>query len=131
MDSSTPIQAVMTTFPHSIGVDQTLQVAKEMLREHGVRHLPVQRGGELLGVLTHRDIHFVLSVDKRQPSEMLVEDAYTQEPYIVDIDTPVRSVARRMAQDGLGCALVVQETRLVGIFTTVDACRCLAEVLEA
>ena len=46
MDSSTPIQAVMTTFPHSIGVDQTLQVAKEMLREHGVRHLPVQRGEE-------------------------------------------------------------------------------------
>lgn len=35
-----------------------------------------------------------------------------------------------MAQEHIGCTLVTEKGKLVGVFTTVDACRVLAEVLS-
>ena len=49
----------MTTTPHSIGGEQTLETASRMMREHHIRHLPVLHGGKLLGVLTDRDLKFI------------------------------------------------------------------------
>ena len=129
MKEKLSIQSVMTIFPHSIGVEQSLAIAKQMMQEHNIRHLPVQKAGELVGVISHRDIHFALAVDKKDASEVKVNDAFTHEPYCVTLTTPVDHVARRMAQEGHGCALVLENEKLVGIFTTIDACRALAEVL--
>jgi acetoin utilization protein AcuB len=52
------------------------------------------------------------------------------DPYQVAPETPINEVANTMAKERLGSAVVVKNGRVVGIFTTVDACRCLAEVLE-
>jgi acetoin utilization protein AcuB len=35
-----------------------------------------------------------------------------------------------MAEHKYGCAVVMQNDKLVGIFTTVDACRAFAEMLN-
>jgi acetoin utilization protein AcuB len=53
------IQKYMTPTPHTIGQEQTLQVAHDVMREHGVRHLPVLEGGKLVGLLSQRDLHLV------------------------------------------------------------------------
>ena len=127
---SLEITAVMHPFPHSIGVDQTLRTAKDMLQEYGVRHLPVQKGGQLLGIVSDRDINFALATDRATPDELIVSDVFTEEPFIVEPGAKVAHVAGRMAQDRLGCALVVEAGKLVGIFTTVDACRVLSKVLS-
>lgn len=123
------IKSVMHAFPHTIGPQMTLKVALETFREHNIRHLPVKEANKLVGILTERDVDFALRVEKREPEQMTVREAYTAEPFITDLDTPVAEVAARMAHDHLGCALVVDGGRLVGIFTTVDACRALAEQL--
>ncbi len=126
------VESVMHPFPHTVGLDQTLEVANTLMREHNVRHLPVRDGGKLIGMLSDRDIHFAEAVDQLEPKEIKVEDVYTPEPYVVPLKEPVATVARKMAHDRIGCALVVEEgsNNLVGIFTTVDACRTLAEALS-
>ena len=129
MDKKIQIQAVMTPFPHSVGLKQSIKVARQLMREHGIRHLPVQDGGQLVGVITDRDVNFAIAFDHVDPEAMLVCEAFTSEPYIVDLVTPVYQVVRRMADDHLGCALVTQKGKLIGIFTAVDACRTLAEFL--
>ena len=43
MSEDLKIKSVMTIFPHSVGVDQTLEIAKQMMGEHDIRHLPVQK----------------------------------------------------------------------------------------
>jgi len=116
----------MTPLPHSVGLDQPLTVAKEFMREYGIRHLPVQQGGKLVGIVTERDVTFALAVG----SGLGVEDAYVPEPYIVQSNTPLAEVASQMAGNRFGCALVVDNGKLVGIFTAVDACRNLAEALN-
>ncbi|MEY4581850.1 MAG: hypothetical protein RL701_6553 [Pseudomonadota bacterium] len=57
----------MTTTPHTIGADQSLALAHTMLREHKIRHLPVRRGGSLVGMLTERDLALIetLKVKRR------------------------------------------------------------------
>ncbi len=129
MDKSLQIQAVMTPFPHSVGLNQSVKVARQLMREHSIRHLPVQNGGQLVGVISDRDVNFAIAFEHVDPETMLVSEAYTAEPYIIELTTPVYQVARRMADDHLGCALVTQRERLVGIFTAVDACRTLADLL--
>jgi len=49
---------------------------------------------------------------------------------VVPASTPVSTVARTMADNRIGSAIVTKDGKLVGIFTVTDACRALAEVLE-
>ncbi len=130
MNNQLKIEAVMHPFPFTIGIDQSLRTALDMLHEHTIRHLPVCEGGQLCGILSDRDIEFALRVDQVPPTELFVKDCYTPEPFTVPVGTPVAEAARKMAHDRIGCALVVENSRVLGIFTAVDACRVLAEVLS-
>lgn len=131
MNRDTDIQTVMTLCPHSIGLDQNGKLAREMMRKYGVRHLPVQSGGQLCGVVSDRDIKFAAAYTKVEEEELKIEEVYTPEPYVVAPDEKLVNVVRHMEREKLGCALVSAGGKLVGIFTTVDACRVLAENLEA
>ena len=124
------IQKYMTVTPHSIGSDQTLATAGKLMREHRIRHLPVLEGGKLLGVITDRDLKFVETFRDVDPETLIVAEAMTEEPYTVDPETPLDQVASTMASEKYGSAIVMQNHKVVGIFTTVDACRALSELLS-
>jgi acetoin utilization protein AcuB len=129
MKTSPKIQKYMTPMPHTIGKDIPLKKAFEMMREHRIRHLPVQDGGHLVGVITDRDIKFASSF--AGAAELKVEDAMTPDPYKVSPDALVEDVAEAMAERKYGCAIVEQGNgKVVGIFTEIDALRVLAEVLK-
>lgn len=120
----------MTTLPHSIGSDQTIGKAAAMMREYSFRHLPVLRGGRLLGILTDRDIKLIQSFEGVDAENLLVEEAMTEAPYTVSPEAPLDEVTAEMASKKYGSAVVVQNGKVVGIFTTVDACRALSELLQ-
>jgi acetoin utilization protein AcuB len=124
------MQKYMTTSPHSIGGDQTIQKASEMMHEHEIRHLPVLRGGKLIGILTDRDVKLITSLGGPDAEAYPVEEAMTDEPYTVGPDTPLDEVVTEMAEKRYGSAVVLQNQKVVGIFTTVDACRALSELLN-
>lgn len=115
----------MTPAPHSVGRDQPLSLAHERMRSCGVRHLPVLEGGKLAGILSQRDALLVETLRDVDPATTAVEEAMTTDVYVVAPDTPLEEVAGAMADHKYGCALVVDEDRVVGIFTTVDALRAL------
>ncbi len=120
----------MSTQPHSIGRDQPMNVAHKMMREHKIRHLPVLTGGRLVGLLSDRDLNLIEALRDVDPGKVLVEEAMTSDPYAVSPETPLDSVVGTMAEHKYGCAVVMQNDKLVGIFTTVDACRAFAELLH-
>jgi acetoin utilization protein AcuB len=130
MKRNPQVIAFMTPFPHSIDVDAPLEDAHKLMREHR-RHLPVMSGGGIVGVLTDRDIKLVLGPDFGSPDEreLRVRDAYVERPCVVPASTPVAKVARVMAQNRIGSAIVTKHGKLVGIFTVTDACRALAEII--
>jgi acetoin utilization protein AcuB len=124
------IQKFMTTQPHSIGQEQTMAMAHVVMREHRIRHLPVLTGGKLAGVLSDRDLSLLETLSDVDPKKVLVEEAMTANAYAVEPDTALDEVVATMAEHKYGCAIVMQNNKLVGIFTTVDACRAFAEMLH-
>jgi acetoin utilization protein AcuB len=124
------IQKYMSAAPHSIGNDQTIATAALMMNDHRVRHLPVLHGGRLLGILTDRDIKLIETFRDVDPTKIRVEEAMTEQPYSVSPEAPLDEVVETMAANKYGSAVVMQNQKVVGIFTTVDACEALAQLLR-
>jgi acetoin utilization protein AcuB len=120
----------MTTIPYSIGPDQKLSRAHDVMREHRVRHLPVLLGGKLVGVLTDRDLHLIETLRDVDPHKVTVEEAMSQMPYSVSPDAPLDEVCVEMAEHKYGCAVIIQNDKVVGVLTTVDISRALADLLR-
>lgn len=120
------VSDVMTAQPLTIGRDQTLEVAHEFMRNERIRHLPVLERGRLVGVLSQRDLYFLETIAGVDMKSDRVEDAMSTDIYVVSPDTPLSTVASTMAKRKLGCAVVVDRGRVVGIFTATDGLRVLA-----
>jgi acetoin utilization protein AcuB len=130
MNATTTVLDYMTACPHSIGSDQPFARAHEQMRALGVRHLPVLTGGRVVGIVSERDLALVEAMrEEIDPERLTVEEAMTPEPYVVEPSAPLAAVAREMAAHRYGAALVVESGRLVGVFTTTDALRALADAL--
>lgn len=124
------VQKYMSTTPHTIGVDQPLAVAHEMMRHHHVRHLPVLRGSKLVGLLSLRDMHLIETLSDVDPGAVTVEEAMSADPYIVAPGDALADVSAQMAEHKYGSAVVLDGNKVVGMLTTVDVCRALAELLR-
>lgn len=136
LSSMPSIVLVMTPFPYSIELDDRLSRAEEMMKSHGVHHLPVRENGRLVGVLSASEI------ERRQrdaaslpnPSDVLdtpVGDCRLDEAHIVDRSHPLDLVLSEMASRHLASVLVTKRDKLVGIFSTTDAHRALIDILRA
>jgi acetoin utilization protein AcuB len=121
----------MTPAPHCIGMDQPLERAAERMTQLGVRHLPVLEAGQLVGMLSERDLTLLRSLAPGQLVKLKVEEAMSGVPYCVEPTTPLGEVARQMALRKLGSAVVVEHGRVIGVFTTTDALEVLAALLQA
>ena len=125
-----PISKYMTTTPHTADGSLTLAAASKLMQDYGIRHLPVVAGDKLLGVITDRDIKFAESFSIVDAEKVTVFGAMTEEPYSVSPETPLDEVVATMAEKKYGSAIVVQNKQVVGVFTTVDACRAFSELLS-
>jgi acetoin utilization protein AcuB len=119
----------MTKTPHLIGAEQSMKTAHDLMRTHEIRHLPVLHGGKLIGLLSLRDLHLVETLPDVDPERVRVEEAMTQDVYAVEPKTPLKQVVKEMVARKLGSAVVVEGTKVVGVFTTIDALDLLAERL--
>jgi len=120
----------MTLAPKTISYDQTLEEAGDYMRKLHLRHLPVTKGGRLIGMISDRDIQLMLAVQDLGALALRVETVFTPNPHFVNPETSIAEVANHMAQEKSGCVLVMDQNRLVGIFTTLDALKALADVFR-
>jgi len=123
------MQDVMTPQPITIGRGQSLATAHELMRRHGCRHLPVLEHGELVGIVTQRDLYLLETIAGVDLTKDQVDDALTADAYAVAPDASLAEVAAHMATEKLGCAVVIERGRVIGIFTTTDALRVVAGFL--
>lgn len=124
------ISKYMSVGPHTIGQDQTLAVAHDMMRTHKIRHLPVLDGGKLVGMLSERDLALIETLRDVDASKVQVADAMSQQVYWVSPTAPLDEVTGEMAEHKYGCAVVMDNHKVVGVFTTVDGLVALHELLH-
>lgn len=132
IDHMPSIKTVMTPFPYAVDIDDPVTRAEEIMREHGLRHVPVEEAGELVGVATHRDIALLVNpaLDAKSRARIRVRSVCTLHPYVVDLNASLAEVLFEMAGRHIGSTLVVRKGKLVGIFTVTDACRTLGAILK-
>jgi nucleotide-binding universal stress UspA family protein/CBS domain-containing protein len=131
------IRDVMTRAVEVADPQETLADASSRMLEHNVGALPVWHGGQLVGVITDRDITVRAVAAGHDPSQAKVGDFMTPNVVAVHEDESVEEAARMMGQHHVRRLIVLNRIdRMVGIVTMSDLAvdtgdeRLAAEVLE-
>lgn len=126
------VREFMTTCPETIEIDALVSEARTRMAEMNIRHLPVVRGGRLVGIISDRDVNLTESLLVDEPPRAkppTVEAAMTEVVFTCGPDAHLHAVAASMAEDKHGSAVVVDPEhprKILGVFTTTDALRALA-----
>ena len=123
------VEVFMSAMPHTINPDMPIKVAMEKMRDKQIRHLPVQSGGKLVGILSDRDVKLASTFEGLD--DCTVNDVMTADPYSASPSDNLDEVVSAMAEHKYGCAVIQQgDGKIVGIFTATDGLRVLGEVLR-
>lgn len=119
--SATTVQDLMTTPPTTVGPDETIGAALELMLYGGIRHLPVVQGESLVGLVSERDL-LPERITRAFPAlrECPVRDAMTAHLHTAAPGDEIAEAAARMADLGISSLPVVSGDRLVGILTSTD-----------
>ncbi len=131
------VSRAMTADPVTIGPEDTLMRAVELMRMHGIRRFPVVVGGNLVGLLAEGDLK------RAQPSALSAsEDEFNRvmegtqvsrimirNPVTVGVDTPLLEAAQTLHTTKFGALPVLRDGHLCGMLTDTDLIHCLTDLL--
>jgi acetoin utilization protein AcuB len=130
-ESVPTVSRFMTKSVHTIGRDQPLSIAHQLMNKHSIRHLPVLEHGKLVGLVSQRDLYFVEALATGGPDHISVEEAMSQDVFEVAPSTPLSEVLRSMVRTKHGSVVVTQRGAVAGVFTAIDGLEALLEYLPA
>jgi len=126
------VGAVMTSFPYFVDSEDPVGRLEKMMDDRGIRHLPVQHKGKLVGIVSERDLHHRVprSAPPEEKARLRARDVMVTEPYVVGFKAPLSEVVSQMAQRHIGSVIVTRKGKLAGIVSAMDVCRIFAEYLD-
>ena len=126
------VGAVMTSFPYFVQSEDPFGRLEKMMDDRGIRHLPVQHNGKLVGIVSERDLHHRLPriAAPEDKARLRARDIMVSKPYVVAFNTPLNQVVAQMARRHIGSVIVTRKGKLAGILSAIDVCRIFAEYLN-
>ena len=132
------VASAMTRHPVSLGPEESLMRASEVMRLHGIRRIPILIGEELVGLLAEGDLKraqpSTLSDSQEDFNRVMEQTPVSRiminRPMTVDETLPLAEAAATLHETKYGALPVVHEGRLVGILTDNDLIRCLTDLLQ-
>ena len=131
------VKDVMSHELFTLGRNETLRVAEDLMKQERIRHIPVlDTDGVLAGIVTQRDLFrgillrslgYGSRAEERLLDSLLVKDAMHDEVVTTTPDTPLADAARVMLEKKIGCLPVVDGDQLVGLVSESDFVRRFAE----
>ena len=135
----TRVRDIMSDKIVTISADDTLSTVEDIMTLGHVRHMPVVRGGQLVGVVSERDLLRAslsnLSAFGNEHRRAFlhgveIKRVMSEPPVVIDPEATVAEAASVMADRKIGCLPVVDEARgLVGMLTETDVLRHFARLL--
>ncbi len=130
------VKDYMVTHPQVLGRNDTLDLAEDIMTMGRIRHLPVLNDGELVGIISQRDMFrsaavtalgFAEDTQKALVKTIRIKEIMTEEVVTISADATVKQAARIMIDKKIGCLPVVEGVNLVGIITETDILRYTVE----
>ena len=120
----------------TLSPDETAATALALCRERRIRHLPVLKGGRLVGIVSDRDLRSSTPAfgdpDRAAALQhILVEDVMAREVVTADPEDPIEQAANTMRERKIGCLPVMECVELVGIVTASDVMEALVYLVGA
>jgi len=129
LDASLRVADVMTREVRTLGPNDQLALAEELMKQGRFRHVVIVDDGRVTGVLSQRDIFhgalaWSLGQGRRAHEQLLaatsVKDVMASHVVSVDPDAPLAEAAALLREHKIGCLPVVAGDALVGILTEGD-----------
>jgi len=123
------VNDLMTSIPNTVTPQTTLRQVIEVMKTQSCRQLPVLQSGQLVGIITDRDVRLVMNSPlvlhgRWQDEEILdhvtAESCMTPDPMTVAPETPAYQAANMLSIYKFGALPVVDNGALVGIITVTD-----------
>jgi acetoin utilization protein AcuB len=118
------VQQFMSSAPTCIEFDAPIAWAHDIMSNNAIRHLPVLKGGRIVGMVAMRELHLFETMRDAGVDDALVEDAMSA-PAVVSSFATVADVAAKMVEGKLDAVIVANDEAPIGIFTSTDALRAL------
>jgi len=123
------VSQYMTREPYSIPSTSSAETARNVMRGHLVRHLPILDGPEVVGLVDCGQLDALSKVAGTDLSRLSVSCVMTK-PVTVWGSMPLDEVAEMMSDQKCECVVVLGGHGVQGIFTATDALRALASLLQ-
>jgi len=137
MKKREPIRNIMTSNPIVLHLNDGLAQAEVLFKEHKMRHLPVVKGDQIVGMISMTDLARISFVDGYDPNNFSVDTSIYQlftleqimvrNPHCIHPDLTVKEAAEQFLKAEYHALPVVENEKLIGIVTTTDLIRYLLE----
>jgi acetoin utilization protein AcuB len=123
-----PVEEYTTPNPVTALETAHVEELERLMKEHGIRHLPIVRGSAVVGIVSERDLKVVTGLQLAEKLSVRAADIMARDPVSVDANSTIDGVALEMSSRKIGSVLVTEGDQLLGIFTVTDALNALIEI---
>lgn len=130
------VRDIMSAEVTTLGRNDTLLLAKDIMNLGRIRHFPVVEDDELVGVVSQRDLYraslgTVMQYGEKAQRAFLESVAVKEimaDPISIGPDATIGDAARLMMEHKIGCLPVLEDDRLVGIVTETDMLQVVVDM---
>jgi CBS domain-containing protein len=114
-----PLDTLITYNPVAVTPETTIDDARRLMQDYGIRHFPVvESGQQLVGMVS--DVDLVLASERRSES---VTEIMSRHPHTIRRTATPLAALRAIVMNGFHSLPVVEDGELVGIVTSTDFLR--------
>ena len=131
------VRALMTGAPITLPPVISIFEARRLMDSERIRHVLVTQGGDLLGIVTDRDIRLNMPSQATSLSvwelnyllaKVTVGEVMTRSVITIGPDLDARDAAQTILDHKIGALPVIDDGRLIGIVTETDLLRAFVRV---
>ena len=137
MDSNTPISKIMTTNVISLTLNNSLLDAEQLFKSYKIRHIPVVKNKDIIGILSLTDLQRISFVDVYGEGELQTEgtlygmldvaQVMVKNPIQIMSTKTIKEVAQILSKNEFHALPIVEDHELIGIVTTTDLLNYMIE----
>ncbi len=132
MKKREPVSHIMTENVRSVQINEDLKEVNAIINKHKIRHLPVMKGTELVGIISRTDLNRLTfsglfegqeDADEAVFEMLKLSQVMTHKPKVVKSTDSIKDVAEIFATSEFHALPVVNNSdasKLEGIVTTTD-----------
>ncbi len=115
-----PLSVLMATILVTIQSDASIRAAAQLMREKRIGSLLTIEAGEIVGIVTERDLVWKGLAGNRNPDSTHVSAVMSSPLLDVDVNRTIRDASKAMAEQGVRHLAVTENGKIIGVLSIRD-----------